>query len=78
MDIFVGSKVLEDLNGQKLVVTLLETNIFAPENWWLKDEHVLFGMAPLQVRTVSFRECMLCRPLSGVMKNYPFEGDPNN
>ena len=32
-----------------------ETNIFAPENQWLEDEFP-FGMAHLQVRTVSFTE----------------------
>ena len=43
--------------GNKNVDTLPETNI-APENLWLEDEFP-FGMAYFQVRTVSFRGCII-------------------
>ena len=55
VDKFNRSTPLKYGCGTVLGITLPETNIFAPENGWLEDEFP-FGMAHLQVRTVSFRE----------------------
>ena len=41
--------------SKRIVLPALKVTATAPENGWLEDEFC-FGMAPLQVRTVSFRE----------------------